>query len=344
VSDLLPAYLRKLAIAYGTKSIDHDELYKLWESLLDDMSVLIEEGCPIMLVPQASASVFGGINKAYIELRVGFITSQAQELVSNLDYFREITNQMLAEERSFFETEHSVPPIVANYQPFAFGPNVYWTTRGEKEEKEIIAHTNAVTEVAVMTALPLLRQVFDDSINESAFKKAALLDNSLHELGHFLATRSDPKILEHIGISSEADILEELKADTGDIKLVKKAFEDEKMDLDELDIQLKAKLGDVCDYIKNKSEGAGTTGERYHYDGIAIVARLIERTILVPQGKRCIITDSIKAVTALAEMHDEILKLYLTKTPEDIQRYVTEIRAKKYEQKVVQFLNMLMTA
>jgi hypothetical protein len=286
--------------------------------------------------------VIGEKNVVDIELRVGFITSHTKEFTKKLKHYRDITNLILSEERPFFAINHSVPPIFATYQPFAFGPNVYWTTRGERDEKEIMAHTNAVIDVAMTSSFPLLKKMFGPVISEHDFKKATLLDNSLHELGHLLATRSDGAIHERIGDSAEVSIAEELKADSGDMKLVMMAEHTLNNNSVNPTHQLLAKIGDILDYLKNKSPDPGTSGERYYYDGLIIIIRLFQEGCLFEEQGLYHIKDSRRAIEVIAHINDELTEIYLKKEEEELKRYIKINQEKKIDERVQRFITALL--
>lgn len=341
----LPAYLRKFSATYNSKTLNPDALYEEWQSLMRDMKDLaLKDGCPIMLVPQGDTSVAGKATKVDAEIRFGFITKESRELVKTVQPFHEVAQELVTAQDSFLEKPRIVPPVIANIQPLASGPNMFWTTRGERGDEKIVSHNNAVIDVAVTGAYPALQRAFEAIPDEETFKQATVLDNVLHELGHNLAPNTDKKVKERIGTlsgkSSESKIAEELKADTGNMKILLETIRRGKTEVDPRK-QLWAKLGDVCDYLKNKSSEPGTAGESYHFGGVAIMARLLEKGIVVEQEGKFTITDPIKGVEALAEINDELMDLYLKGKPEDLKSYVAIIREKKNDPRVQQFIKVL---
>ncbi len=334
-------YLRQMAYAYDLRTEKTDKAAKEWDQLGKSVKELADDGCPIMLVPQSDASVAGDAKKVDAEIRLGFISRESRELTEVVNHFRALADEVLKEQRPYMDTDHKVGPIIMNYQPFSFGPNLYWTTRGQAGKDKIVAHTNAVEEVAKTTALPALRRVFVEVPEEEIFRTASILDNALHEVGHGLAPTADDQIKARIGSSSEATAAEELKADVGNMKLVALTLEKGNPLNINIGAQFFGKLGDVCDYLKNKSSKVGTSGERYHTDGVAIIARLIEKKVIVPEGDKFRITDAETGVRELAGLADEILDLYTKGTPEKLQDYINKVRAKKEDPAVAAFLTKL---
>lgn len=335
----LPDYLRKMKAAYGSCELDPEKLKQQWDDLLADMRTLALEGCPIMLVPQQNSSVAGKAEKVDVEMRLGFRTPEMQVLERKLEEFRQIGNTFLQELRPYFEKDHEVPPLIMNYQPFAYGPNVYWATRGEKDDTKIVAHTNAVLDVAIRTALPAFRKAFSNKLEEKDFCEATLFDNSLHEIGHAVAPRKDKKVSERIGGPGKAKIIEELKADTVNQKLILAHME--AGGKENYEMQLYAKLADVCDYLRNKPNSQGTSGEPYYYSGVGIIDCLLEKSLVVKRGEKYMVTDWKKAITAIAEVADEILELYTKGTPEKLDDYIASTRKKGEKKAVIDFIKQL---
>ncbi len=333
----LGKYLRKMADAYSSKTVEPDALFEQWQQLLRDMKDLALEGCPIMFVPQAAPAV-----AADAEIRLGFITKESKELSATVEYFRGVVDKILAEQRPYFEEEQHAPPVLMNYQPFAFGPNVYWTTRGEEGTDKIVAHTNAVVDVAVTTALPALRSVFVENIDDDTFARATILSNTMHELGHTIAPKEDGQVRKRLGVSAEMLMAEELKADTGQMRILLETVKAGRLDLVNPNDQLLAGLGDVCDYLKNKSDAIGTSGERYHYDGIEIIYTLLKNGVIVESGDKYTISDPMEGIRVLAELGVKFVNdYYLNGSPEQLQEHMQAIREKKKDPQVAKFLALL---
>lgn len=336
----LPAYLRSLADVYGSKNIDPDELYRTWQEAQQKMRQLVESGCPVMLVAQATPSVAGDAHKVDVEMRLGFRTKESQELESTLNEFRSITQELMDAEVPSMEGSYPAPAVIVNYQPYAFGPNIYWTARGERGKDKIVAHTNAVIDVAVTTAYPELTKMFSNPVEEEDFKRAAVLDNSIHELGHMVLFNEDPKVRARVGTSTEAGVLEELKADTMDQKVLLE-YSKRLGDAFNLENQFMGKLGDICDYLKNKSTEVGTSGEQYFTAGVAMIDRLLEKGMVVADGERYRVVNAELAVQELAALGDEILELYRSGTPEAVQTYARGLREKAKNERVAPFIEKL---
>lgn len=335
-------YLRDMANVYSSTVVDPELLLEQWNQLLRDMKDLVFEGCPIMLVPQASPTVAADANKVDAEIRLCFITKESKELLETMNYFRSVVDGILVKQRPHFASDHVAPPVIMNYQPFAFGPNVYWTTRGEEGTEKIVAHTNSTVDVAVMTALPTFESMFDEKIDEGVFARATILECTLHELGHQIAPKEDEDVRKRIGVSNEMFVVEELKADTGQMKILWETIQAGRTDLINVRDQLIASLADVCDYLKNKSSEISNSGERYYSDGMEIIYTLLQKGIIVESGDKYIITDALAGIKAMADLGDNLLEnQYLSGTPEQLQAYVQEIRERKNDPKVAKFLDRL---
>jgi nicotinamidase-related amidase len=254
-----------------------------------------------------------------------------------------VAQELLSAQTPYLSKEQIVPPVITNYQPSAFGPNTYWTTRGERGSEKIVAHTNAVIDVAVATALPALQSAFNHPPDENRFKKATILDNTLHELGHTLAPNNDTLVRKRVGTSADSKIAEELKADTGNMKILKLTLEKGLAKSVNGSDQLWAKLGDVCDYLKNKSSASGTSGERYYFAGLAMISRLIDNGVLIEKDGKYSISDANAGIAALEKIHDELTEIYLKGNQDELHEYINKIRAKKDDPEILKFITLLQT-
>ncbi len=316
----LPEYLQKMSDAIISDEKEPAKIYKIWEDVSASFRQLMENGCPIMLMPQKSESVAGDANKVDWEIRFNFRTAKSKELEKDLQPYRELAGEINRNIANYLDDpSRPIPPIFVGQQFTASGPNTFWYTRGEAGEKSMVAHTNAVLDVARIGAFPSLQKIFgNDVIGQEAFEKATLFDNSLHELGHTVATKKDTEILRRVG---NAKVIEELKADSTALKLVLMRFQKDGLAGVDFRAQLYAKLGDVCDYLKNKSKDTGA-GKPYYNDGVAIISRLLDKKILVKEGDYYRITDDLEAIEVVAGISDEIIELYTTGTPEKVVEYL----------------------
>ncbi len=337
----LPDYMRRMAEVYTSTTLEPTKLYEEWQSLMRQMSELAKNGCPIMLIPQASAAIAAEANKVDVELRVGFRTRESIELEKTLEQFRAIAQTLLNEQRPYLDKDQTIPPVLVNFQPFAFGPNVYWMTQGEQGREKIVIHTNAIIDVATSAAHPLLQQMFVDAPSEQDFKSAYILSTSLHEIGHSIAPNEDLSIRDRVGESNESAVLEELKADTYDLKLIWEYSQKGLQPPIDLKKQFMTKMADICNYLKNRSSEIGSSGERYFYDGIAFLTQLFEKGILVKEGATYRVVDHLAGIQAISELADEVTQKYLKGTPQEVGEYVEQIRSKTQWQPVADFLEQL---
>jgi hypothetical protein len=135
-------------------------------------------------------------------------------------------------------------------------------------------------------------------------------------------------------------IAEELKADCGDMKLVHMALGAGHPAVDAR-MQFVAKLGDVCDYLKNKSPDPDTSGERYYYDGVAIMYRLFERGIIVDTGEGYTIVDPRNGIEEIAKLADEVLNMYRSGTPEKLKQFATDIKQQGEDPRIRKMIQKL---
>jgi hypothetical protein len=337
----LPAYLHLMADAVQSEEKDPEKIYKVWQEVFISFRNLMNEGCPIMLMPQKTASVAGDANKVDWEIRFNFRTAQAKELENTLQPYRALAGEINKSIEAYLDKQRDIPPVFVGEQFVASGPNTNWFTRGEADEFSIVAHSNAVLDVARIGALPSLQKIFgNEVIGQEDFEKATLVDNSLHELGHAVATKRDDAILRRVGGKNNAKIIEELKADSTALKLVLLRLQKDDQGAVDYRAQLYAKLGDVCDYLKNKSKDTGA-GKPYYNDGVAIISRLFDKQILVKKGDYYHITDDLKAIEAVAEISDEIIELYTTGTPVKVEEYLNRITARGDQADVKDFIKQI---
>jgi hypothetical protein len=174
---LLPAYLQRMADVYGSSESDPAKLIAIHDKELDAMTVeLVAAGCPIMLMQQKEPAVAGDAEKTDVELRVGFRSPAiiALEQFMGIDQLRTIAQERSDSHRDAFTSPNVVPSQFLNHQSFAFGPNLYWMTRGESGGA-IITHANAVHENAERTEFPLLKRLIKglDNLDITKYRNAA---------------------------------------------------------------------------------------------------------------------------------------------------------------------------
>jgi hypothetical protein len=333
----LPDYLQAMANTYASKETDPEVVYKQYENLLTMCREVALSGCPIMLLPQAAPNVAGDASKTDIEVRIGFRTKEVVEFEKTIAPFIEIATRIRQENAKFCKEVKPMPPLFANYQPVAFGPNVFWHTRGEEGEEQILAHNNEVETVAIIKALPEFRRMFPGEMcSDQEFLTASKVDNSVHELGHTLIHTKDSAVTGRVG---KSPVIEELKADSGNLKLIHMALESGA----EVDVinQLRAKMGDICDYLKNKNPGSAS-GRKYFYGGATILRCLFDAGSVVEQEGGYVLKNHTEGVAAVAALADEVLELYKTGSVDRVQDYFEGTMKKSVEDpRVQQFIEKL---
>jgi len=327
---LYSEYLKKMSEVYSSDSIKPEELEKMWDDLYKMGKELDSTDCPIMLIPQGCASVSGEAGKVDAELRLGLKTEETKKREKDFGKFTEIGQRILDSHRDSLDKDYQVPNVNLNYQPWSFGSNLYWVTRGESSESQILSHTNAVVEVAVTKEIPLLKKIFDKDIDSLKYSQAAVTETVLHETAHNVIDSEDKKIAKRIGKSFEAGILEELKAEVVGTKILYEAHKrGEVPDWIDLKTQILAKLGANLDYLKNKSDKKAGAGEAYYLCGATILSRLFDKGLIKKMGAAYEITDEEACLKEMAELGDEVLSFYTNSDskPADVKAYIKELRS-----------------
>jgi len=346
----LPDYLRSLAEMYGSQETEPQKLYDAWQDLYKREAALAQDGCPIMIIPQGSTAVAGEAGKVDVEIRLGLMTERTRSLEKSFNHFREAGQKIVDQNQDKLEKPYQIPKVILNVQPFAFGPNLYWMTRGEEGEEAIVSHINAVEEVAAAREIPLLEKMLGVRPNLAKYKRSAVLEVGLHEMGHTVLSEDDKAVHGRIGVSSEATIVEELKAETVSMKILREGFPPEWQDRREevITSQFLAKLGTVCDYLANKSSDKGSSGERYYYAGIAIIDRLLNQEVLIKKGDRYEIADAQKGIEVLGQLGSEILESFYTNTEDEprevkkaVRQFGRDARKRERNPQVQEFLQVL---
>lgn len=341
----LADYLQQAARVYGSQSIEPAVLDKEWDDLYQAAQAVSNADCPIMMVTQGGSSSAGEAGKIDAEIRLGLRTKETKEQENDFQAFTEIAQKMLDAHKRSLAKDYQIPNVRLNYQPWAFGPNLYWMTRGESNEHQILSHTNAVTEVATAKEVPLLGKMFKtEHIEESAYARAAEVGTVLHEISHNVLDQEDKKVGKRVGQSFEAEILEELKAETLDIRILLEAAQRGVLPAGvDMKSQLLAKLGTNLDYLKNKSDKKASTGEPYYICGTAIFSRLLEKGLIKKGNSSWSIGDIDDCLKEIAAISDQVLSFYLDNNskPADVKNYIRDLRAKGQSPLIKDLVNNL---
>ncbi|MFA4833468.1 MAG: hypothetical protein WC619_01310 [Patescibacteria group bacterium] len=333
----LPGFLRKIAQAYGSKEIGPEKLDEMWDNLNAKTQELALAGCPLMIIPQGSTEVAREAEKVDIELRLAFQSEYTKRLEKLVDEYRLMAQDVVDSNQSVLSERYEVPRQILNIQYFSFGPNLASITQAETGEGFIASHINTIAELAKTKQIPLLEKVFPgEKVNSEGYKEAAIIETSLHEFGHSIISTDDEKIYKKMGSSKAADVIEELKAETLAAKLL---WEGRSQNDEILRKQFQAKIGTICDYLKNKTEK-----EEYYYPAIIMVHELISQGVIVEKEGAYEIADYKKGVQALANLGAEILeKFYLNEKskPADVKDYFKQIKKLEEEEGVKKFIGAL---
>ncbi|MBN2585620.1 hypothetical protein JXA59_03170 [Patescibacteria group bacterium] len=337
----LSEYLQHVAELYGSDMHTAQGLDDLWEKLYDEGAKLAEQGCPLMLIAQGNTGS-GEADKVDVELRFGLQTSETRATQGVFRKFGQIARQL---NKQYADSLDELPPaqkIVLNTQPLAFGPNLYWMTRGETSETKVVIHADPVVKVAAMKELPLLEKLkLVSSADAESYKMAALTETVLHEFGHTVMPTEDEQIEKRIG---SYDAIDELKADTVGILLFAQGMEQYSTLKKIAERQLIAKLGTIATYLTSKSSKANSDGEPYYLAGAAQLIVLLDRGALQEIDGRYVITDAKAGIEVLANLGSEILSRFYvdkTSTPEAVAEYFEGLRSLKQDPRLKRFVSTL---
>ncbi len=335
----LPEYLLQMAKVYGSKELDLKKLDDAWTELYELSDQLVEDGCPVMLIAQGTAIVAGDANKVDAEIRLSFRTPEALEIEKQFGNIRNIAQTFLNKARGSKREHVEIPKPRFSFQPYAFGPNLAFFATAESNEKIILAHTNAMQEVALMQEKPLAEKILGKKLNDKEYRQAALTCTVAHEIGHTFMDKEEDEVKDRIGTDSQSWILEELKAETIGLKLIFEAVKLKKAKI-ELEEILEAEIGVISSCIKDYPSTPGSLGERYYYYGIAIVHNLLTSGALRKTASGYEIVDVNLAFKSLSELADEVLSLFTDQhiKKEKVENYIFELKNKAKDKQVKVFI------
>lgn len=342
-------YLESMAASYGSTNTNPEQLYTEWQNLMKKSRELAEAGFPLMVIPQGCATVAGDANKVDVEIRLGVRTKETTEPEKLLNVITASAQKILDSLTPSLEKPRKLPPVILNIQPFAFGPNLYWMTRGESDEERILSHTGAVREVAQRSEVPCLKRVFSDAVDETKYVSSAIVATSLHEVGHGIPTKpaEDKEVEKRTGLGENQTMIEELKAWCSGVKAFLEV-DPNAPELQTVDTKTLAQavIGAHLDYLKNKSSEPGSSGERYYLCGVAIITRLLDKNIIQKDGNKFALTNPEAALGALREISDEITQLYTANDaiPQNSIDYAEKIKQKKNDPMLQEIIQILKAA
>lgn len=321
----LPDYLGKMADAYSSPETSPEKIAKLNSELAEDANRLVKMGCPVVLIPQATAAVSGDAEKVDVELRLGLRPNQVKETERRYEGMRSMAQKMAAEFPEAVKEEALLPTVTLAFQPFAFGPNLHWLTRAENTKEKVLSHPNVVTDVALRKEIPLLKKVFGlEGVDPGAYGEAANLETVLHELAHGVLSREDESVRKRVGAGNRSTAVEELKADTVSALILNRGREEGVATMD-VKTQFLAKVGTVLDYI---SDSPGEIDDPYFFTGLKIIHSLLQAKVIEKaEGGGYVIRDPEEGFRVVAAIGKEVLGQYanLGTNPESINDYADQV-------------------
>lgn len=335
----LPGYLSQMAEMYGSQEKNLKKLDDMWTELYKLSDQLVEDGCPIMLIAQGSASVAGEANKVDAEIRLGFRTPEALSIEKQFGNIRDVAQAYLNKARGSKREHVEIPQPRFSFQPYAFGSNLAFFATAESNEEVILAHTNAMTQVALMQEKPLAEKVLGKKLNDQEYRQASLSLTVAHEIGHTFMDKEEDEVVAKIGTDSKSWILEELKAETVGLKIIFESVKSKKVKIDLKQI-LQAEIGVISSCLKDYPDTPGSLGERYHYYGLAIAHKLLAGGAVRKTSAGYEITDVNLAFEDLSSLADEVLAIFTDKNikKEEVKKYIAELKQKAKDKKVKQFM------
>lgn len=338
-------FLEKMSEIYGSDNIKPDELDKEWKDLYKLEADLNKTACPIMLLPQGSASVTGDAGKVDIEMRLGLRTAETRNQEKEFEVFRDIAQGFIDEYQDSLKEKSSVPEVTFNYQPWAFGPNLNSVTVGSSDESQILVHANADREIIKQREVPILKRIFSGvEIDLDEYLRAVVKENTLHEIGHSVLNSEDKKVHKRIGGRFEASVLDEIKAEVFGLKILQTAKDKEVLPTEiDLRTQLLAKLGSCLNYLKSNSAAAGGDGEEYFTCGATIIGRLIEKNLLKKDDRGYKLGDFEACRQEIIAIGEEIIPLYTSEQSRsaDVKAYINSLRQKATDPRLQEFVKNL---
>lgn len=349
--DLPPYYeqfaehLDLLSKTYGSTEKDPSTLRAEWKQLLAHAKTLENTPLPIMIIPQACPAVAGDADKVDAEIRLGIRTPETKEYESPAHTITSLGQKVLDRVQDQLAEKRTVPPLTLNIQPFAFGPNMYWYTRGESDDKRIFSHTDAVRDVARKSEMPCLKKLLGKEFDPEKYMDASIMATILHETGHFIPPKGDDNVKKRIG--KQPPFFEEFKAWSVGTKLFTESDPtDPTFTNYDRETVFYALLGVHLDYLKNKSPREGTSGERYYMCAAAFLLELLDKNILKKEGGAYVVEDYEAGLKSMADLGDKIFRNYTddTSTIQECTDYVTDIRSKKSDPRLREILTLLKAA
>jgi hypothetical protein len=271
------------------------------------------------------------------------------EIEQSLEEFRQIAQGVIDKNQDKIAEPNKVPKMVLNLQPLSFGSSLQFNTPAETGDERMVSHLNVNNELARINHFPIIKKLFPEKfaqLNQKQYLASSNLDTALHEIAHNVIATEDEAVGKRIGAGTEATVLEEIKAESVSMLLLKEYLKnkDSSEAAEVAEKQFFAKLFMVLDYLANKSSEIGTDGERYFYPGLAIVERLLDQGVLVEENGEYRVTDPQKGIEVIADLGQEVLnKFYLNENSDRFQasRYVKDLRTKKDDPRIRKLIDRM---
>ena len=266
-------------------------------------------------------SVAGDAAKADLEIRMGLRTAKTREQEAKV--ITPMSNKVdsINSNNQGILTDLEPARILLCNTPFAFGPNLYWDTRGE--ERQNIVHPDANERNARLKELPFIRSlgITEATVSDEEYIQVALFGTIAHELGHKVLPATDSKVVQRMGITAGSNVLDESKAEGYGFVL-----QDEVAD-QKLLARLAAILGTNVDYLLNKSSTLASSGERYYLTGYQVVQELQLAGFIGANGQIDTANEQA-AATSLRGFGNKVLSYYTDPniTPANVDSYLAELR------------------
>lgn len=347
----LPAYVEKLIDLYQSKEKSPLNLDKQWREIEILQRELVKAGCPLMLIPGATAGVTADADKIDVDFRLGYRTKEILELESLIEQNRYliIAQQIVDGYREKLKEIVNVPEMIFNVQPFSFGSNLQFQTSAEAGEEVTLSHVNVNNEVAKEEIMPIINKSFPFEkygIDPAEYNQLVNVDTVLHEIAHNIMPNDDESVQERVGHGLSAAILDEIKAETVGMIVFKKSLEGlpEDKAKDKINKAFYAKLLTVCHYLANKSSDKGTDGEKYYLSGLAVVNRLLESGAISFKNGQYKIIDADLGINEVSKLGQELLdNFYLNEnsTGSHVTFYINKLRKMNNNQNIQDFKEFL---
>ena len=328
----LPAHLRLMSEAYSSPESRPSAVAALWDRVVESGYDLARTGCPVILIPPNTPSVAGDASKVDVEARVAVSFNPPEGLEQIFGDMEEQVKKFNADHQSLLSAEHDKPKIALYALPNGgAGPNLFYETPAESGGV-VWLHYNSTANVAVSDQLPYLRGMMaNEEIDTQDFVQGSYVENGIHEVGHTRIPSYDESTIARIGEGNEKEVIEELKAETQGMRTFLEVHTEKNREISPEAARrtMLAKLGVQFDAIANKTNDAGSFGERYHMPGVFISKALLKSGVLVydEATDTYAIKDYRRGLDEVAKIGDMLAERFYANpncTPADVEKFVNE--------------------